>query len=415
MSEVSEKSKKAKEATCALSMTTTEERNAALLKIADLLDEKSQEIIAENKKDLDAGMESGLTKALLDRLALDKARISGISAGVRQIVALQDPIGEVISRWERPNGLIIEKVRVPLGVIGMIYEARPNVTVDSAALALKTANAIVLRGGSTAINSNKAIVKVMHEALAMTNISKDVVQLIENTDRATAQEILKMDKYLDVLIPRGGAGLIRNVVENSTVPVLETGVGNCHVYVDEDANPEMAVAIVVNSKANRPAVCNAAETLLVHEQWAKQHLSMLVAALRDKGVELRGCEKARAIIPDMKEATEDDWHEEYLNLIMAVRIVDSLENAVQHIADYGSNHTEAIVTDNIENARYFIKSVDAAAVNHNASTRFTDGFEYGFGAEIGISTQKLHARGPMGLPELTSYKYCVYGNGQIRG
>ncbi|MBZ4687213.1 MAG: glutamate-5-semialdehyde dehydrogenase [Clostridia bacterium] len=415
MREVVEKAQKAQKAISSLAIATTDEKNTALLKIADVLEQRMAEILEYNEKDLERGREVGLSQALIDRLTLTEKRITAMAEGVREIVELEDPVGEVINRWKRPNGLIIEKVRVPLGVIGMIYEARPNVTVDSTALALKTGNAIVLRGGSSAINSNKAIVKIIHEALAETNIPVDAVQLIENTARSSAEEMLKMDKYLDVLIPRGGASLIRTVVENSTVPVLETGVGNCHVYVDKDADPDMAEKIVVNSKTNRPAVCNAAETLLVHEEWAKSYLSRLAESLQDAGVELRGCEEARKIVPTLKEASEGDWAEEYLDLIMAVRIVKSVEEAIKHIAKYGTKHTEAIVTDNNEIAQRFIKAVDAAAVNHNASTRFTDGFEYGFGAEIGISTQKLHARGPMGLPELTSYKYCVYGNGQVRG
>jgi glutamate-5-semialdehyde dehydrogenase len=351
MREVLQKAQKAKNATGLLAIASTEEKNAALLGIADLLEKEYLDIIGQNNQDLQNGKEAGLSQALLDRLVLTKERIYGIAEGVRQVAKLTDPIGEVINRWERPNGLVLEKVRVPLGVIGMIYEARPNVTADATALALKTGNAIVLRGGSSAINSNKVIVATIHRALEKTTIVKDVVQLIESEDRESVLEMLKMDQYLDILIPRGGAGLIKTVVENSTIPVLETGVGNCHVYLDASADPKMATEVAINSKTNRPGVCNAAETLLVHEAWADQHLVQLLDALQGAGVELRGCERTRELAPKIKPASEDDWHTEYLDLTMAVKIVPSLEDALKHIATYGTQHTEAIVTDHNDNAK----------------------------------------------------------------
>lgn len=414
MSDLLLKAKNAKAASQALGIMSTEDKNNALILIAKQLIEEMDYILKENNEDINEGKKNGTSQALLDRLLLTKERIEDISGGLKLLVDLPDPVGEVIETFNRPNGLTVTKERVPLGVIGMIYEARPNVTVDSAGLALKTGNSIVLRGSSSALRSNKAIVDVIHNALKKTSISTDVVQLIEDTDRGVVDEMLKLNQYLDVVIPRGGAKFIQYVVNNASVPVLETGAGNCHVFIDNDAEVEMAKQITINSKTHRPSVCNAAETLLVGSKWAEKNLPDLIKALNNKNVEIRGCEKTLALVPDVNKANNEDWETEFLDNIMAVKIVDGVDEAINHINQYGTKHTEVIVTDNQDIARRFIKLVDAAAVNHNASSRFTDGFEYGFGAEIGISTQKLHARGPMGLPALTSYKYIVYGNGQIR-
>ncbi|WP_040213084.1 glutamate-5-semialdehyde dehydrogenase [Clostridium polynesiense] len=414
MNELMDKAVKAKNASKKLSLLSNEQKNNALSAISQGLKESINDILYSNKIDIEMGRASGLSEAMIDRLALTKQRILDIASAVEQIADLTDPVGEVIESFERPNGLIIEKVRVPLGVIGIIYEARPNVTVDCCALAIKTGNAVILRGSSSALNSNKALIKVIKSALRNTDIPEDSVQLIEAEDKAVVTSMLKLNKYLDVIIPRGGVSLIRHAIENSTVPVIETGVGNCHIYIDEEASLPMAVDIAVNAKTHRPSVCNAAETLLVQKDWAEKHLSKLADALTKSGVELRGCPQSLALYPSMKKAQEEDWEREYLDLIMAVKIVKDVHEAISHIDKYGSRHTEAIITEDKENAELFMQIVDAAAVNHNASTRFTDGFQYGFGAEIGISTQKLHARGPMGLKELTSYKYLVHGNGQIR-
>lgn len=414
MEEVITKAKKANLSSSVLGIASTKEKNIALQAVAEQLEEKADIILKENEKDLARGEESGLSKALIDRLRLTRERIMTMAEGVRQIIELEDPVGEIINRWERPTGIIVEKVRVPLGVIGMIYEARPNVTIDSTALALKTGNAIILRGGSSAVNSNKSIVDVIHEALEKTDLPADCVQFIEDTGRASAETLIKLNEFVDVLIPRGGYELKKTIIEKATVPVLETGVGNCHVYIDKSADPVMAEQITVNSKTNRPGVCNAAETLLLHKELTGENIKKIITSLQNAGVEIRGCPLTLSIFPSLKEASEEDWRTEYLDLIMAVKIVDSLDEAIKHIGEYGTLHTEAIVTNDSEAARRFLAEVDAAAVNHNASTRFTDGFQYGFGAEIGISTQKLHARGPMGLSELTSYKYCVYGQGQVR-
>ncbi|MCI1694524.1 glutamate-5-semialdehyde dehydrogenase [Aneurinibacillus aneurinilyticus] len=411
-----EKAKLAKQAAAQMLTLTTEEKNKALLTMADALENNISRILEANAKDIEAAKQANVTDALIDRLALSEARIHDMAEGLRQVVELEDPIGEVLEAWDRPNGLHITKVRVPLGVIGMIYEARPNVTVDATGLCLKAGNTVLLRGSSSALSSNQMLVKILREALTHTKVPEEAVQLLEEGTREEVNKMLKMNDYLDVLIPRGGAGLIRSVVENASVPVLETGAGNCHVYVDESAKPDMARDIVVNAKTHRPAVCNAAETLLVHESWAREHLVTLLTALKEKNVELRGCERTRKLAEDISiaEATEEDWGNEYLGYTMAVAIVDSTDDAIDHINRYSTKHSEAIVTDSEENARNFQKRVDSAAVYHNASTRFTDGFEFGFGAEIGISTQKLHARGPMGLPALTSFKYVIYGTGQIR-
>jgi len=413
--EVKEKALAARGALAAMNRLTTEQKNRALLAMADALVRERDAIIAANREDLARGEANGTSASLLDRLKLDEKRIDGIAEGLRQIVGLPDPIGEVLETFERPNGLRIEKVRVPLGVIGIIYEARPNVTVDAAGLCLKTGNAVVLRGGSAAIESNRRIVDVLRRALAGTDMPPDALQLIEDSDRRSVDAMLKLNGLLDVIIPRGGASLIRNVVENATVPVIETGAGICHTFVDESADPEMAARIAFNAKVQRPSVCNAMETLLVHRAFAARHLHDLLRPLAEANVELRGCEETRRLYPGVRQATDEDYATEYNDYILNVRIVGGLDEALAHIETFGTKHSECIVTEDLANAERFLLEVDAAAVYHNASTRFTDGFEFGFGAEIGISTQKLHARGPMGLPELTSTKYRVFGSGQIRG
>lgn len=414
MSELILKGQKAREASYELSNASTTEKNNALEKMAEALIINKNEILKANELDLKASMEKGTSKAMLDRLALNEERIEAMADGLRQIVALPDPVGEVISMWKRPNGLQIGQQRVAMGTIGIIYEARPNVTCDAAGLCLKTGNTVILRGGSEAINSNTAIVNVLAKAVQESGLPKDSIQLVENTSREVALEMMKLNDYINVLIPRGGAGLIQTVVKNATVPVIETGVGNCHIYVDEECNFEMAKNIVINAKTSRPAVCNAAEKLLINEKVAEEFLPIIVEALREKNVKVIGDEKVKAIISDVVEATEEDWSTEYLDYIMAVKIVKNVDDAISHINKYGSGHSEAIVTNSYENSQRFMQRANAAAVYVNASTRFTDGCEFGFGAEIGISTQKLHARGPMGLKELTTIKYIIYGNGQIR-
>ncbi|HBI04435.1 MAG TPA: glutamate-5-semialdehyde dehydrogenase, partial [Paenibacillaceae bacterium] len=411
-----EKAKKAKEAALTLAMLSTEEKNKALLSMAEGLEANIAPIIEANALDIEAAKNSGVSNALIDRLSLNDTRILDMAAGLRQVVSLPDPVGEVLESWSRPNGLNIEKVRVPLGVIGMIYEARPNVTVDAAGLSIKTGNAVLLGGSSSALHSNQKIVAILRDSLGKTQVPAEAIQLLEEGTREEVNQLLKLNEYLDVLIPRGGAGLIRSVVENSSVPVLETGVGNCHIYVDETANLEMAQQIITNGKTQRPAVCNATETLLVNEEWAKHNLTQLLQPLVEKGVELRGCPKTLEYAPTLPiiPATDEDWGTEFLDYTLAVSIVPSVQEAISHISKYGTKHSESIVTEKQQNADLFLSQVDAAAVYHNASTRFTDGFEFGFGAEIGISTQKLHARGPMGLPALTSYKYKIFGTGQIR-
>ena len=349
----------------------------------------------------------------MDRLALNPDRIQGIAEGLRQIIELPDPIGDVLSQFDRPNGLHIEQIRVPLGVIGMIYEARPNVTVDAAGLCLKTGNAVVLRGGSAA-HTNKAIVKALHSALQPSDVPADAIQLIEDPNRSSVDEMLKLNGLLDVVIPRGGASLIQNVVQNATVPVIETGAGICHTFIDETANPMMAAEIAWNAKVQRPSVCNSIETLLVHEAFSTEELAKLLDRLHDRQVEIYGCERTAKLASYVKLAADDNYATEYNDYVLNVKIVNTLDEAIAHISRYGTMHSECIVTENADHARRFMQEVDAAAVYHNASTRFTDGFEFGFGAEIGISTQKLHARGPMGLPALTSSKYRIYGTGQVR-
>ncbi|MGM9975090.1 MAG: glutamate-5-semialdehyde dehydrogenase [Clostridiaceae bacterium] len=414
MDELLIKAKGVKASLTELIQLTEDEKNTALLKVAEVLEENKSYILEANAKDVKASVISGESKAIIDRLTLTEERISSIAQGVRDVASLKDPIGEIIETIHRPNGLIINKVRVPFGVIGIIYEGRPNVTVDCFALALKSGNGVILRGSSSAINSNMALVTLIKRALKETAVPPSSIELIESPDRELVNRLLKLKEYVDVIIPRGGAGLINAVVNNSTIPVLETGVGNCHIYLDASASYSMALKIVLNAKTQRPGVCNAAEKLLVHKDFAEKHLHSLLTPLVSAGVELRGCPEARRICPSLLPAKEEDWDKEYLDLIMAVKVVDSLEEAIEHINKHSTKHTEAIITENDDNAEVFLSLIDAAVVVHNASTRFTDGGEFGFGAEIGISTQKLHARGPMGLKELTTYKYKLLGNGQIR-
>lgn len=398
-----------------LSVAGTARKNTALSALADALWNQRGQWLDENHKDLDAARESGMGEAMLDRLALDEVRIAGIVEGVRQVAALPDPIGAVIKMETRPNGLTIGKRRVPLGVIGIIYEARPNVTVDAAALCLKSGNAVILRGGKEAIRSNKAAAAIMRGALTAAGLSQDCIALVEDTSRESANELMGLAGYLDVLIPRGGAGLIQNVVRNAKVPVIETGIGICHVYVDKDADLKMGADIIFNAKTTRISVCNAAECLLVHEAVAEAFLPMAKELLDRRNVELRGCERTRAILGAcVKSAVDTDWDTEFLDYILAVKVVKHAGEAIAFINEHGSGHSESIVTANYFTAQRFLDEVDAAAVYVNASTRFTDGFEFGLGAEIGISTQKMHARGPMGLEELTSSKYVIYGTGQVR-
>ena len=414
LAELTEKGRQAKAAARKLSILPTGVKNKALEAMAAALEAEQEAILAANEIDVKNGQEKGLSSALLDRLSLNDKRIRDMADGLRQIAGLPDPIGEGLGATVRPNGLEINKVRVPLGVIGIIYEARPNVTADAAGLCLKAGNAVILRGGSEAIHSNMAIAKVLIAAAVAAGIPEGSLALLETTDRQAVNAMLKLNRYLDVIIPRGGAGLIRTVVENSTVPVIETGTGVCHTFVDASADLAMAEEIAFNAKVSRPGVCNSMETLLVHRHVAKDFLPAMLTRYLAAGVELRGCPESQAFCPDVKLATEEDWAAEYLDMILAVRVVDGLEQALEHIAVYSTRHSEAIVTSDYANARRFHAEVDAAAVYVNASTRFTDGSEFGYGAEIGISTQKLHARGPMGLPELTTIKYVIYGNGQIR-
>jgi glutamate-5-semialdehyde dehydrogenase len=415
MSEVREKAALAKQAAQIMNRMTTNQKNEALLAMADALIREQQSIIEANALDIERGRSNGTSESLLDRLKLTPDRIGGIAEGLRQVALLADPVGLTLESFERPNGLRVDKISVPLGVIGMIYEARPNVTVDAAGLCLKTGNAVVLRGGSAALASNRRIVEVLREALGASALPADALQLVEDPSRASVDEMLKLNGLLDVVIPRGGASLIRNVVENATVPVIETGAGICHTFVDASADFGMAADIAFNAKVQRPSVCNSMETLLVHESFAGKHLRAFADRFLTANVELRGCERTRALVPEAALASDGDFATEYNDYIMNIRIVDNLDEALGHIAAFGTMHSECIVTEDADNAASFMQRVDAAAVYHNASTRFTDGFEFGYGAEIGISTQKLHARGPMGLPALTSTKFRVYGNGQIRG
>lgn len=399
----------------ALQKLTATEKNKALLHASEALLSHTEEILSANEKDLKAGKEKGMHEGLLDRLALTETRIAAMAEGLRQIAALEDPIGEIMDTFIRPSGLKISKVRVPLGVIGIIYESRPNVTADAFGLCFKAGNAVILKGGSDALLSNKAITVVLRNALQESGICADALQLIDSGDREITKAFMKMKEYVDVLIPRGGAGLIRSVVENSTIPVIETGTGNCHIYVDKEADLNMAVNIIINAKTQRIGVCNACESLVIHKDIKDAFLPVLAEGLRAHHVEMRGDEAVREVLSDCLPATEEDYASEYLDYIISMKTVADVDEAIAHINKYNTKHSEAIITKNEITAEKFLKEIDAACVYVNASTRFTDGFEFGFGAEIGISTQKLHARGPMGLKELTSYKYQIHGNGQIRG
>lgn len=406
--------KNAREAEVILRNLDTAKKNQVLEAVADRLVTDAGVLLDANAIDVENGRNNQMPEGLIDRLMLTQARIEGMAEGLRQVASLEDPVGEVTGMKKRPNGLMIGQKRVPLGVIGIIYEARPNVTADAFALCFKTGNAVILKGGSDAIHSNTAIVSCIRSALKAEGITENAISLIEDTSRETTAEFMKMNEYVDVLIPRGGRGLIKAVVNNSTIPVIETGTGNCHIYVDESADLDMAADIVMNAKTQRVGVCNACESLLVHEKVKDAFLPVLAERLRSKNVEMRADEEARALIPDAVSATEEDWGTEYLDYILSIKVVGSVEEAIAHINHYNTGHSEAIITRDYSNAQKFLDEVDAAAVYVNASTRFTDGFEFGFGAEIGISTQKLHARGPMGLLALTSTKYIIYGNGQIR-
>ncbi|KGP93237.1 gamma-glutamyl phosphate reductase [Pontibacillus chungwhensis BH030062] len=404
----------AKKASKTLSILTTEEKNKALHAIADQIEANWEEILKANELDLIKGREAGYEEAFMDRLSLTKERVSEFANGLREVASLDDPTGIVQSDWTLDNGLQVQKVTVPLGVIGMIYEARPNVTVDATGLALKSGNSIVLKGGSSAIESNKKIVEVMKEGLLNTRIPKDAIQFIASTDRKATNALFTMKEHIDVLIPRGGGSLIQAVVNNATVPVLETGVGNCHIYIDESAEVDQAISILMNAKTDRPAVCNAVETVIVHETWLNAHKEALIQALQENGISVHGDKLAVEAIPGATEAKEADWAEEYLSKHIAVKVVADVIEAIEHIEVYGTKHSEAIISEDLQNVDLFMKLVDAAALYHNASTRFTDGGALGFGAEIGISTQKLHARGPMGLPALTTIKFQMKGTGQVR-
>lgn len=415
MSYTQELGKRAKAAEAFISSASTMQKNKALAAISKALIENSSLIIAENAKDIAAAKENGMSEAKQDRLMLDASRIEGIAKGVDQIIALGDPIGEIIGGGNRPNGLQIIKTRVPLGVIGIIFESRPNVTVDAAALCLKTGNVVILKGGKEAINSNICLGKIMREAVGSAGLPADIIQVVENTDRETTNELMRLNGYVDVIIPRGSANLIQAVVRNATVPVIETGAGNCHVYVDASADLDMAVEITDNAKTQRPSVCNAIESLLVHKDVAEKFLPMIAERFKSHNVKVYGCDRTIAILgSSVEKATETEYATEFNDYIIAVKVVDDIDEAIAHIRKYSTKHSECIVTSSLENARKFQTQVDAAAVYVNASTRFTDGGEFGFGAEIGISTQKLHARGPMGLAELTTVKYLINGNGQVR-
>jgi glutamate-5-semialdehyde dehydrogenase len=405
---------KAKAASFELGKLSAEAKSAAICAMANALEANFEKIWAANQEDVKAAKAKGLKASLLDRLALDQKKIQTMAKELREVSALPDPIGAILSSWTRPNGLIISQVRVPLGVVGIIYESRPNVTADSAGICIKSGNAVILRGGSDALNSNVAIGEVLREALAGTTVPVDSVQVVNSPDRKVAEELMGMREYVDVLIPRGGADLIKTVVEKSRIPVIETGTGNCHIYIDEDADLEKATPIVINAKVQRPGTCNAAEKLIVHSNIAKSYLPVVIAELRKSGVEIRGDEETRKIVSDVKAATEADWGTEYLDLIIGVKVVKNLEEAIAHINKYGTKHSDSILTKDFDKAMKFIKEIDSAAVYWNASTRFTDGNQFGLGAEIGISTQKLHARGPMSVQHLTTTKYVILGDGQIR-
>ncbi|OXS80023.1 glutamate-5-semialdehyde dehydrogenase [Domibacillus enclensis] len=412
MNELIQKASLLKQSSFNMAMKTTDEKNEALLLIADALIKQTPAILAANEQDMEAGRQAGFADSLLDRLQLTEDRITAIAEAVRQLTKLEDPIGEVVESWTTEHGLEIETIRVPLGVVGMVYEARPNVTVDAATLCLKAGNAVLLRGSTSALHSNKALTAVMKQALEQSPLPSDALQLLEDTSRETAARMFKLNDYLDVLIPRGGAGLIQTVIEQSTVPVLETGVGNCHIFIDESAEKQMAIDIALNAKTHRPSVCNAAESVLIHKNWP--HQQELLAALHQAGVEVRGDEGLASQYDHVIAATEKDWGQEFLAMTLSAKLVGSTEEAVSHINRYGTKHSEAIVTDSDANAELFFRGIDAAVLYRNASTRFTDGEQFGYGAEIGISTQKLHARGPMGLKAITTVKSLVRGSGQIR-
>lgn len=405
-----------KAATASVKLATRSSRvkNEALMAMAQALRDNSEEILSANLRDIQHGRSTGLPEPMLERLLLNEQRINDMAAGLEKTAGLKDPVGEVLSAWKTEQGLEIGRIRVPLGVIGIVYESRPNVTADAAGLCLKSGNSVILKGGKEAINSNRAIASIISDAAISKGIPEGAIQFLDSTDRESTAILMKMNEYLDVLIPRGGKGLKTAIQQNATVPVIMTGMGICHIYIDKSASPVMAADIAVNAKVSRPSTCNSAETLLVHRECAEHILPIIAKALKEKDVELRGDERAREIFPDMEEATEEDWNTEYLDLIMSVRIVNNLEEAVEHINTHGTGHSEAIVTESYTCSGRFLDTVDAAAVYVNASTRFTDGGEFGFGAEMGISTQKLHARGPMGLEQLTSIKYIIRGNGQIR-
>jgi len=406
--------RKAKQASYLLAQLSTETKNKALQHMADALEKNAKIIVEANKKDVEASRQKGTKEALVDRLLLNEKRIANMANCLREVALLPDPIGEIVKTWTRPNGLIIGQLRVPLGVVAVIYESRPDVTSDASGICLKSGNSVILRGGSEAINSNVAIGKVLAQAAVESGVPDGAIQVVPVTDRSAATQLMKMRDYVDVLIPRGGAELIKAVVENSKVPVIETGVGNCHIYVDNDADLTRAVDIVINAKCQRPGVCNAAEKLLVHRDVAEQFVPAIVKTLREHGVEVRGCEETRRIVADVVPATEEDWYTEYLDLIIGIKVVGELEEAITHINKYGTKHSEAILSSDFTKALAFIQRVDCAAVYWNASTRFTDGNQYGLGAEIGISTQKIHARGPMSVQHLTTVKYFCLGQGQIR-
>lgn len=411
---VFEQGKNAKGTLTFMSQVTTEQKNNALNAVADALEKNVDAIIAANKIDLTDGKENGLNDGLLDRLMLNEERIKGIADGVRQVAALDDPCGKIISDYKKDNGLDIKKITVPIGVIGIIFEARPNVTVDAAALCLKSSDSVLLRGGKEAINSNTALSEIMRDAVESVGFPRDVIQLVHDVSRQSANDMMHMNEYLDCLIPRGGKGLIKAVVNNSTVPVIETGSGNCHIFVDESADINMAAEIIFNAKTQRISVCNACESLVIHSKIIDKALPVIAKKLKEKNVEIRGDERACQACSLVVPASEEDFYTEYLDYIISVKTVDSLDEAIEHINRYSTGHSEAIITENSENAEKFLKCIDSSSVYVNASTRFTDGGEFGLGAEIGISTQKLHARGPMGLEQLTSTKYLIYGNGQVR-
>jgi glutamate-5-semialdehyde dehydrogenase len=411
---ITEICKKAKVASVEMAKLSADTKSTALCRMANALEANTDKILAANQADVEAAKAKGLKTALLDRLALDQRKIQTMARGLREVSALADPIGTIISSWTRPNGLIISQVRVPLGVVGVIYASRPDVTSDAAGICIKSGNAVILRGGSDALNSNVAIGEVLRDALVGTNVPVDAVQVVNSPERSVAEELMHMREYIDVLIPRGGADLIKTVVETSRIPVIETGTGNCHIYVEEDADLQKATPIVINAKCQRPGTCNAAEKLLVHSKIAERYLPVVIAALRKQGVEIRGDEETRKIVADVKPATEQDWYTEFLDLIIGVKVVKDLDEAIAHINKYGTKHSDSILTTDFDKAMRFIREVDSAAVYWNASTRFTDGNQFGLGAEIGISTQKLHARGHMSVQHLTTTKYIILGSGQIR-